>query len=184
MSSIKQWKSLTLQLNRIFDELPSTIERDEMLESINRLNLFLDELGKSLSALPTKDEASRARESLVKLEHILNSNPLLRTYTSGGKKSHIRTTKNNSSIKPPQVTFNIALDLERYVAMSEADLRQELSDPKKISNNMLRAILTYLGRKITSKSTRKDMSEQLIVAIVNQRTYQGLRGEQENITPA
>ncbi len=183
MISMKQWKSLTLQLKKIFDDFPTATEREEMVSSINNLKTVLDELGKSLSSLPTADEASRAKESLAKLENIIDSNPLLRSYTARGTKSKSRKIKNSTQPKSSSITLNITPILERLATMPEANLRHELNDSNGITNNMLRAILTHLGRKVSSKNTRKEMVEQLIVTVVNRRTYQGLRGEQENRVP-
>jgi len=184
MSSMKQWKSLTLQLKKIFDDLPTATEREEMVSSINNLKTVLDELGKSFSSLPTADEASRVKESLVKLENIIDSNPLLRSYAARGTKPTSRKTKNSIRHESSLITLNIAPILERLLTMPEANLRHELNDSNGITNNMLRVMLTHLGRKVSSKDTRKEMVEQLIVTVVNRRTYQGLRGEQENkVTP-
>lgn len=178
MSSMKQWKSLTLQLKKILNDLPTAAEREEMVISVNKLSTILDELGKSLSSLPTADEASRAKESLAKLEHIIDNNPLLRTYTARGTKGASHKTKTSPRPESPPINLNIAPILERLVVMPETNLRNELNDSKGITNNILRAILTHLGRKVPNKNTRKEMVEQLIVTIVNQRTYQGLRGQQ------
>jgi hypothetical protein len=180
---MKQWKSLTLQLKKIFDDLPTATEKEEMVNSINSLKTVLDELGKSLFSLPTADEASRAKESLTKLENIIDSNPLLRTYTARNTKSTSRKIKNGARPESSSIILNIAPILDRLIAMPEDNLRHELNDSNGITNNMLRAMLTHLGRKVSSKDTRKEMVEQLIVTVVNRRTYQGLRGEKENEAP-
>jgi hypothetical protein len=180
---MRQWKSLTLQLKKIFDDFPTATEREEMVSSINNLQTVLDELGKALSSLPTADEAARAKESLKKLENIIDSNPLLRSQVDRSTKPTSRTTKNNIRSESLPNILNIAPILERLATMPEANLRQELSTSNGITNNMLRAMLTHLGRKVSSKDTRKEMVEQLIVTIVNRRTFQGLRGEQEDSVP-
>lgn len=182
MSTMKQWKSLTLQLKKILDDLPTVVEREEMVSSINNLKAVLDDMGKSVSSLPTADEASRAKESLAKLENIVNSNPLLRAYTA--KRSPrvvLRKPKNGAHLESQLITSNVAPMIERLNTMSESSLRQELNDSNNIPNNTLKAILMHLGRKVHSKNSRRELVEQLIVTIINRRTYQGLRGEQEHI---
>lgn len=178
MSTMKQWKSLILQLRKIFDDLPTATEREEIVSSIKNLQRVLDDLSKSVSSLPTADEASKARESLARLESIVNSNPLLRGYTAKrSPKGVSRKPNGGATSEPPPVVPNVTQISERLNAMTESGLRHELNESNNVSNNTLRAVLTHLGRKVPSKNTRREMVEQLIVTIINQRTYQGLRGE-------
>lgn len=178
MSTMKQWKSLTLQLRKIFDDLPTAVEREDIVSSIKNLQRVLDDLSKSVSSLPTVDEASKARESLARLENIVSSNPLLRGYTAKRSPKVVsRKPKSGAPGKPPPIIPNVSQIIERLSAMPEASLRHELNDSNNLSNNTLKVVLTHLGRKVPSKNTRREMVEQLIVTIVNRRTYQGLRGE-------
>ena len=66
MSTMKQWKSLTLQLKKIFEDLPSEKEREEIVGSINNLMKMLEEVGKSVVSMPTEEEASRAKDACHK----------------------------------------------------------------------------------------------------------------------
>ena len=157
MSTMKQWKSLTLQLRKVFDDLPSSIEREEIVSSINDLMKVLGDLSKSVASLPTAEEASRAKESLARLEDIINNNPLLRGYApKRSSKTGFKKPNSGSSPKSPHVLQNIEPILERISTLSEGSLRAELENTENIPNSLLRGILTHLGRKVPTKNTRRD----------------------------
>ncbi len=179
MTNIKQWKSLTQQLRKVLDELPSSTERDELVNSLRYLISVLEDLSKALGTLPTAEEASRAKESLAKLESVVNSNPLLRGRSAiSGVKSQARKRTNVPQPEPSYSKEIIEQMVERLSRMSEGTLRDELEDSRSYPNSLLRAMLTRLGRRVPSKGVRREMAEQLIVTIINKHTYEGLRGEQ------
>ena len=78
MSNVKQWRSLTQNLRKLLDELPSPSEREESVRTINELLAFLGDLSNVFGAMPTTEEASKAKEALLNLESIVNRNPILR----------------------------------------------------------------------------------------------------------
>ena len=84
MTNVKQWRSLTQNLRKVLDELPSPMEREESVRAINELVTVLGDLSNAFGAMPTTEEASLARESLSKLESIISTNPILRGGSSKG----------------------------------------------------------------------------------------------------
>jgi len=178
LTNIKQWKSLTSQLKRILDELPSSNEREEIISSLRHLIILLEDLRNALGMLPTAEEAALAKESLAKLESVVNSNPLLRGQVNRKRldgESRQRTNRSGTAQNPP--VKDVEQMLERLYRMPEGTLRNELMNSKNYPNNLLRAMLTHLGRRVSSKGSRGELMEQLIVTIVNKRTYEGLRGD-------
>ena len=177
--SMRRWKSLTQQVRRLLDELPASTERDEVIGSLKQLISVLEDLTKALGALPTAEEAARAKESLAKLESIVDSNPLLRRQPA--KNSPSLPTRKRTDSAQAGSSFShgiVAGKIERLGTMSESALRNALENPRDYPNSLLRALLGHLGRKVPSKGVRREMVEQLAVTIINRRTYEGLRGEQ------
>ena len=177
MSSIKQWRSLTQNLRKVLDELPSPSEREESIRSINELVSVLGDLSNALGAMPTSEEASRAKESLARLESIINTNPLLR----GG--SSTKTTKpqvRNGAIPyhadspvPKEVIEQNIADLS---AMPEIAMRSELEDSRRYPNGFLRVMLAHLGRRAPSRGVKSEMIDEIVVTLVNRRTLEGISG--------
>ena len=68
MSTMKQWKSLTLQLKKIFEDLPSEKEREEVVGSINNLMKMLESLEKMQYKVEIDDETrERALNAIEKM---------------------------------------------------------------------------------------------------------------------
>lgn len=179
MTNVRQWRTLTSNLRKVLDELPSPSEKEESVQAINELVTVLGDLGSAFGAMPTSEEASKAKESLAKLESIVNRNPILRG-GSNGKKAKPRTATNgNRPAKqapffPEEVIAQTITDLDE---MPEAAMRSELEDGKRFTNSFLKAILSHLGRRPPSKGVRVEMVEQLVATLINRRTYRGLSGE-------
>ena len=175
-----QWKSLTQNLKRVLDGLPSPDEKEESIKAINELVSVLENLGKAFGAMPTVDEASRAKESLAQLENIVSRNPVLRGGSNGETtKPRPRASNGSKPSKtvpsyPEQVVAQTITDLDK---MPENAMRSELEDAKHFTNSYLRAVLSHLGRSVSSKSVRSEMVDQLVSTLVNRRTYRGLSGE-------
>lgn len=179
MTNIKQWKSLSSQLNKVLDDLPSSNERAEIVSSLKHLITLLEDLSNAMGMLPTAEEASLAKEALIKLDTVVSSNPLLRSQVPRKRvDTESRQRKNVSSKVQIHPEIKIQRVLERLDSMPEGTLRQELMNSPNIPNSMLREMLIHLGRRVSSKNARRELVEQLITTIVNRRTYQGLRGEQ------
>jgi hypothetical protein len=178
LTNIKQWKSLTSQLGKVLTDLPTFKEREEIISSLKNLINVLGELNTAIGMLPTAEEAFKAKEALSKLESVINNNPLLR---SQGPRRSLKTVsrKRINGMQPEHIypIEQIEKTLERISRMPEGSIRSELINSKDIPNALLKAILTHLGRRTSEKSPRNELVEQLIVTIVNKRTYQGLRGE-------
>ena len=162
----------------VLDELPSSAERDEIVRSFRELTSVLEDLSKALGRLPTAEEASQAKEGLAKLENTVNSNPLLRSNSArSGAKVQVRRGTVASRAGLSESKEVVERTVEHLSGMSEMTLRDELGNSNSYPNSLLRAMLIQLGRRVPSKGVRSEMVEQLVVTIVNRRTYQGLRGE-------
>lgn len=181
MTNIKQWRSLTQQLRKVLDGLPASSERDESVRSLRELISVLGDLSKALGTLPTAEEAVKAKESLAKLESIVNTNPLLRGRSAtNGAKAQVRKRTVASPAEPSHEKEVVEQMVNRLSKMSEAPLLRELENSKTYPNSLLRAMLIHLGRRAPSKGVKSEMVEELVVTIVNRRTYQGIRGEQQS----
>ena len=179
MTNVRQWRTLTSNLRKVLDELPSPSEREESVQAINELVTVLGDLGSAFGAMPTSEEASKAKESLAKLESIVNRNPILRASSNGKTAKPRAATNGNKPIKqtpsyPEEVVTQTLADLDK---MPETAMRSELEDGKKFTNSFLKAMLIHLGRRPPSKGVRVEMVEQLVATLINRRTYRGLSGE-------
>ena len=178
MSNLKQWRSLTQNLRKVLDELPSSSERKESVNAINELMAVLGDLSNAFGAMPSIEEASKAKEALMELENIVNRNPILRRI-SNGKAVKPRANGVNKSPKPDgffseEVIRQTIADLNE---MPETTMRSELENAKRFPNSFLKAILSHLGRRVPSKGVKSEMVDQLVATLINRRTYRGLSGE-------
>ncbi len=179
MSNVKQWRSMTQNLRKFLDELPSPSEREESVRTINELVAFLGDLSNVFGAMPTTEEASKAKEALVNLESIVNRNPILR----GGSNGKTAKPRARNGSKPTQaaslfseeVIVQTIADLDK---MPEATMRSELEDPKRFPNSFLKAVLAHLGRRAPSKGVKSEMVDQLVATLINRRTLEGISGRQ------
>ncbi len=177
MSDLKQWKSLTLSVRKTLDGLPSSDEREETVRAINELVKFLSDLSSAFGAMPTVEEAARAKEALASLESIINRNPMLRRGPNG-KTAKPRAGNDSKPISAngsfsEEVIMQTIADLS---VMPEIAMRSELEDAKRYSNSFLKAILTHLGKRAPSKGVKSEMIDQLVATLVNRRTLEGISG--------
>ena len=177
MSNVRQWKSLTQNLRKVLDDLPSSAEREESVKAINELVTVLGDLRDAFGAMPSAEEAARAKESLAKLENIVIRNPLMRG-ASNGKSERPRPRAVNGS-KPPKTVQVFPAEvmgqtLANLKELSANAMRSELEDAKAYSNDHLKALLSSLGRRVSGKGVKSEMIEQLVAAVVNDRTIQGI----------
>ncbi len=177
MSNVKQWRSLTLSVRKTLDELPSPDEREETVRALNELVAFLGDLSNVFGAMPTTEEASKAKEALVNLESIVNRNPALRGGSNG--KSAKPRVRNGS--KPTQAASSFSEEvIEQTIAglsaLPEGAMRSELEDSKRFPNSFIKAILTHLGRRAPSKGVKGEMIDQLVATLINRRTLDGISG--------
>lgn len=178
MTSVKKWQGIIRQLKVLLETLPSPEERDDIVRGIAGIVDVLDELGRSLGNLPTSTEAAKAKDALERLENILGRNPLLR---AGPVK-----TKGTSALRPPRGSRkpsgvsipkdDILKEIDTLSQLPEDSLRMRLQQQDHYSKEFLRLLLAELGRRASSKVTRNEMIEQIVVTIINRRTYEGLRG--------
>ncbi len=180
MSNVREWKSLTQNLRKALDGLPSSAERADSVKAIGELVSVLEELGSAFGAMPSLEEASKAKESLANLESIVSRNPILRGGTNGKMAKQRNRGANGSRPSSSEPTYP-----EELVSRSIADLdklpedamRGELGNAREFPNSYLKAVLSHLGRRVPSKSVRAEMVDQLVSTLVNRRTYRGLSGE-------
>lgn len=179
MTNVRKWRGVIRQLKVLLETLPSPEEREEIVREIRGLVDVLDELGRSLGNLPTSTEAAEAKDALERLGNIVVRNPLLRV---GPPKTKQTSTPKppRPSIKPAEASIpkdNILREIDALSQLPEDALRIRLQQ-NQYSKEFLRLILAELGGRASSKVTRNEMIEQVVVTIVNQRTYEGLRGSQ------
>lgn len=180
MTNTRKWQGVIRQLKVLLETLPSPEEKDEIVRGITGIVSMLDELGRSLGNLPTSTEAAKAKDALERLEDVLGRNPLLRVGAPKWRESCAPKAPRRR-IKPSEVSIpkdNILREIETLSQLPEDALRTRLQQQDRYSIDLLRSILAELGRRTPSKVTRKEMIEQVVVTIINRRTYEGLRGSQ------
>lgn len=177
MSNFRKWQSVLRQVRLITADLPSPEEKAEILRGIADIIDVLNALGKSLGGLPTSAEADYAKAALEKLEYILGRNPLLRGGSPRPKKriAPKLATPADKPALPSIPKEDILREIENLSRLPEDKLRTTLQQ-ERYSKGLLRLMLNELGRRVPVKATRKEMAEQLAVALINRQTYEGLRG--------
>lgn len=180
MSNVRKWQSVIRQLKVLLEMLPSPEERDDIVRGIGGIVGVLEELRGSLGSLPTSAEAAKAKDALEKLENILERNPLLRvgspkTKETGARKPPRRRIESPEMFIP---TDDILREIATLSKLPEDTLRKRLQQQDHYSKEFLRSILSELGRRESSRVPRNEMIEQIVVTVVNRRTYEGLRGNE------
>lgn len=180
MSSLKKWQSNVRQLKALLDSLPSREEREEVVRGISEVITILGEVGKSLGSLPTSQEAAKAKDALEDLENILARNPLLRATPPKNKKTLVarHPQRRGESSGMPIARDDVLEEIGAISQLPEDALRNRLQQRDRYSRELLRSILAELGRRAPAKATRHEMIDQIVVTIVNRRTYEGLGGNE------
>jgi len=176
MANMRKWQSVIRQSRALLETLPSPEERDDIVRGIRGIVKVLNELSGSLGNLPTSTEAAEAKNALERLENILGRNPLLRV---GSPKTKETSTPKppRRSIKPSEASIrkdDILREIDSLSQLPEDTLRMRLQQQDHYSKGFLRLVLSELGRRTSSKVTRNEMIEQIVVTIINRRTYEGL----------
>jgi len=178
MTNARKWHGVMRQLKALLETLPSSEERDDIVRGIRGIVDVLDELGRSLGSLPTSTEAAKAKDALERLENILGRNPLLRMAPTKTQRASAPKPAGRR-IKPPEVSIakdDVLKGIDALSQLPEDALRTRLQHQDEYSKEFLRLMLAELGKRVSSKATRNEMIEQIVVAIINRRTYEGLRG--------
>jgi hypothetical protein len=182
MTSVKKWQSVIRQLKALLEALPSPEEREVAVRGITEIMDVLGEVGRSLGNLPTSTEAARAKDALERLETILGRNPLLRGSLAKARETSAPKLPRHRA-KPLEVSIprdDILREIDTLSRLPEDALRTRLRQQDHYSRELLRSILVELGRRTPSKATRNEMTEQIVVTIINRQTYEGLRGNQRS----
>lgn len=180
MTNARKWQGVIRQLKVLLETLPSREERDDIVRGIRGIVDVLDELGRSLGNLPTSTEAAKAKDALERLEDVIGRNPLLRVGVPKRKETSAPKPPRRR-IKPSEMPIpkdDILREIDTLSQLPEDALRTRLQQQNHYSRDLLRSILAELGRRTPSKVTRNEMTEQIVVTIINRQTYEGLRGSQ------
>jgi len=175
MSDIKKLEMILRKIKEILKFLPTNQEKLTIIDSLKEIISFLEGLKGIFANMPSIEEAEKAKNALLNLENILQKNPLIKEIVIG---KPIRLKKEVSFVKP-QTKIEISdeiveEELERLKKLSENEIRNLLNNDKKYAKKLLIAISEKLGRKVSSKMTKKELIENIVTTIINKRTYEGL----------
>ena len=172
MTNVKEWKKMIRQMRGVLDELPSAQEKDELVRAISEVIQMLTQLNEALVALPTAEEAARAKEALDRLEFVVNTNPLLRSAGSKRKPASRKSKEGRlgSSAEAPLTDIQQEIQLLRK---SGSGVRDHLAG-KRYTKDVLRQILAGLGRRAASSASKRELVEQVVTALDVERTYEGI----------
>lgn len=175
MSDIKKLQIILKKNHELLGFLPSKKDKIKVIEGLDELISFLNEVKEILQRMPSLEEAEKAKKALEGLENILQRNPIIKQIIVG---KHVKT-KCSSTLKQPKVNFTIdekliEKELNKLQKLSESKIRTLLANDKKYTKKLLLAICQKLGRSVSSRSTRKELVEIIVTTIVNKRTYEGL----------
>jgi len=179
MSSLRRRKNITFHLKKILEQLPEKKEKEEIITGINELIKFLDRINKSFETLPTLEEAKKAKNTLEKLENILERNPLIEEIFLSKRQKKVSKPSIIDSTQEKGTSKEIKEEVERFLKMPEDELRSCLLKEKRYTKKTLIAILSELGIRVSKKTLKKQLIEEIVTTIVNSRTYKGLRSDRE-----
>ena len=170
MTGRKEWKKAIQQMRKALESLPSEKERDELVKAIGEIVLVLTQLSDALVALPTAEEADRAREALDRLEFIVDTNPLLRGHSGKSAPSKTKKVRHSATAKPLPESIGQEIQSLRKAGYRVRDVLEERGYTKEV----LRQILAGLGRRVPGSASRREMIDQIVAALDVERTYKGL----------
>jgi len=175
MSDIKKLEMMLRKIKEILDLLPTQQEKIAIVDSLRTLISFLDGLKDIFINMPSIEEAEKAKEALLKLENVLQRNPLIKEIIMG---KSMKIKKDAPSAKPErriEISEDIVeKELERLKEVPESEIRNILRNEKRYTKKLLSAISEKLGRRVSSKATKRELIENIATTIINMRTYEGL----------
>jgi hypothetical protein len=125
--------------------------------------------------MPSLEEAEKAKDALLKLEEIFERNPLVRDIIFGISVKRKKDKVSIKSDKKIEISDEvIEKELDALRKLSEQEIKNFLNNEKKYSKSFLTAIAGKLGRRVSSKTTRKELIDSIATIITNVRTYEGL----------
>lgn len=179
MSDIKRFELMLKKIKEILNSLPTNKERTEIIQGLKSIISFLDGLKDIFANMPSIEEAEKAQHALLNLENILQRNPLIKEIIIGKPVKARKETLFAKTQKMIEISEEIVeKELERLQKLPENEIRQLLSDEKKYNKKLLSAISEKLGKRVSSRTTKKELIENITVSIINMRTYKGLMGPQ------
>lgn len=167
-------KNILKGLANALGSLPSLDEKKSMKTQIGNLVEFLKTLQGEIEQLPAREDVEGIRESLTKLERVLDKameNPIWQAALGhSGKEGSVTGAKKAS-----------AQDIDRWRAtLSELEtiaideIRNRLQDERSYSTRDLHGIANLQGIRLSKSISRDGMVDQIAKKISNLRGYRDL----------
>ncbi len=162
-------------LQTALGSLPSDQEKLQLLESLDRLRVFIDELRESVVKLPVAETQADTKAALEQLEQVYlkaTSSPWLAA-TIGiapRKKSGTRPLSGDEKQAGQRLAQKLA---ELPTDQVEANLLDESQYPSR----SLHAVAQAFGIRSTKGFSRESLAHQIAMKVANARGYRALRGE-------
>lgn len=172
MRSDKKWNKIINYLKILLNNVPSQEEKEETIKAIDKIIQILVDTKQSIFKLPTSNNVEEAKDALTKIEFIFKKNPILQKLLPKSK----RVSK--ISCSTPISQEKVLQEIQELRSLPENEIRDYLKQ-KKYPKKFLIAILSQFGRKMSTKANKNQIIEQIVTAIITQRTYQGLKGDEE-----
>ncbi len=168
-------ESLIKGLQKLLDTLPSESQKQEINDAFTELISFLTDLQNIFIAMPSIEDVSQLRKSLLKIEDLyasLEKVPLIAASVGASRSS----SKRNARVRPPKdLGINARQVLANLSKLPADEIRSQLGG-KAYSKQSLRLIASEMGLKTSSNATRKSLADKIASDIVNQRLRDGLAG--------
>jgi hypothetical protein len=175
MNSVKKFKTIFSRIKESLNLLTTNEEKKEIVNGFKEIISFLESLKDVFINMPSLEEAEKAKDAIIKLESIIEKNPLIKEIIFGKPAKY---KKSPTPVKP-QKKIEISGELvEKKLGElkkhSEEEIKNLLDNEKDYPKPLLIAIAEKLGRRVSSKTTRKELITNIATMITNIKTYEGL----------
>lgn len=163
-------------LQTALESLPTEQEKQQLVDSLEQLRSFIDELGKSVASIPTAETMADARTALERLERVYvkaNTSPWLAATIGGRPGSKRRSDTRPLSDDEKQEGQRLAQELSE---LPTDQVEAKLLDENQYPGRYLRAVAQVFGIRSTKGFSRESLAHQIAMKVANARGYRALRG--------
>ncbi len=151
------------------------------MQAMNELIGFLESARRSLETLPTRDELGSLRESIETMNFLFEratNSPAISAALGLELPRSSRARTSSLPAQPPAVE-----ELDQFKRMTIDQIRDVLNNDSQYTVSRLYQLARALGARVTSRSGREALANQILTKVTTMRGYQQLGATPEVSNP-
>lgn len=168
-------KKFASGLRSLTDGLPTESEKTKLRQHFDEVVSFLNETQKALEALPSAEDAIKAKKAIEAFEELAEKAKSSAPLSSALRMQIPRAPKAKTPTMSEEEQRQVQGILDDLRSMSIDDINKRLSDEQTISSRQLEALASLVGLRPNRRSGRDTVISQISTKISNFRGYQELK---------